>query len=182
MFSSNPSQKPIENDALSAKWNAHIWNRLRECYSSSSLYTGTLKTPGPQRSSSNFWRLKFQLKLTWQAFAIQVDAVFKTPQSNREMRAGMPHGGRRPSYFETQYLVLQACTSSTRFKLVTRLLQVRTVTFSSTLHENGSLHGQWPRIWAGAGGEPSDAQGLLAQFQDIILFRRQQPLTVDSLI
>jgi hypothetical protein len=79
------------------------------------------------------------------------------------MSAGMPRGpggpGRRPAYFETQYLVLQAC--STRFKLVTqprrrkpafvthdneaslcvtRLLKVRTVTFQVTLQENGSLH------------------------------------------
>ncbi len=37
-----PFPKPIENVALSAKWNVHIWNRLRKC--SSRLYTGTLKT------------------------------------------------------------------------------------------------------------------------------------------
>ncbi len=33
--------KPIEKDALSAKWKVHIWNRLWKC--SSRLYTGTLK-------------------------------------------------------------------------------------------------------------------------------------------
>ncbi len=54
--------------------------------------------------------------------------------------------------------------------------------FQVTLHENGSLHGQWPRIWAGAGGEPSDAEEQLPLFQDVILFRRQQSLTADSLI
>ena len=36
-------EKTIENDALSAKWNVHIWNRLRKCYSR--LYTGTLNRP-----------------------------------------------------------------------------------------------------------------------------------------
>ena len=35
---------------------------------------------------------------------------------------------------------------------------------------------------AGAGGEPSDAQERLPLFQDVILFRRQQSLTADSLI
>ncbi len=54
--------------------------------------------------------------------------------------------------------------------------------FQVTLHENGSLYGQWPRTWAGAGGEPSDAQERLALFQDIFLFRMQQSLTADSLI
>ncbi len=34
----NPFQKPIENVALSAKWNVHIWNRLWNC--SGRLYTG----------------------------------------------------------------------------------------------------------------------------------------------
>ena len=51
-----------------------------------------------------------------------------------------------------------------------------------TLHENGSLHGQWPRIWARAGGEPSDAEEHLPLFQYIILFRRQQPLTAESAV
>jgi hypothetical protein len=39
----NPLLKPIENDALSAKWNVHIWNRLGECYSR--LYTGRWNVP-----------------------------------------------------------------------------------------------------------------------------------------
>ncbi len=86
----NPFPKPIENVALSAsaKWNVHIWNRLRECYSS--LYTGKLKIPCPQRS--NFRRLKLHLKLTWRPFA--VGAIFKTPakcaQGCRAPRAGPP--------------------------------------------------------------------------------------------
>ncbi len=88
----NPFPKPIENVALSAKWNVHIWNRLWKC--SSRLYTGTLKTPGLQRS--NFRRLKIQLKLTWRPFAI--GAIFKIPQSHREMCAGMPPAARRPTY------------------------------------------------------------------------------------
>ncbi len=33
-----------------------------------------------------------------------------------------------------------------------------------------------------AGGEPSDAEERLPPFQDVILFRRQQSLTADSLI
>ncbi len=92
----NPFQKPIENVVFSAKWNVHIWNRLRECYSS--LYTGMLKTPGPQRS--NFRRLKFQLKLTWLPFAI--GAIFKTPQSNAKcaLECRAPRAG--PHTFRTQ--------------------------------------------------------------------------------
>ncbi len=54
----NPFPKPIENVALSAKWNVQIWNRLRDCYSR--LYTGTLKSGCLQ--SSNFRRLKINLK------------------------------------------------------------------------------------------------------------------------
>jgi hypothetical protein len=46
------------------------------------LYTGTLKTPGPQRS--NFRRLKFQLKLTWWPFAI-----------------GAPRAGPPTQYYES---------------------------------------------------------------------------------
>ncbi len=50
----------------------------------------------PPNQPSNFRRLKFQLKLTWRPFAI--GAIFKTPQSHREMCAGMPHAARRPTY------------------------------------------------------------------------------------
>ncbi len=48
------TRKPIENVALSAKWNVHIWIRLRDCYSR--LYTGTLKSPADGRclQRSNF--------------------------------------------------------------------------------------------------------------------------------
>jgi hypothetical protein len=55
--------------------------------------TGIDAEDGPQRS--NFWRLKFQLKLTWLPFAI--GAIFKTPQSHCKMCAGMPHFARRPA-------------------------------------------------------------------------------------
>ena len=41
-------------------------------------------------------RLKFQLKLTRRPFAI--GAFFNTPQSKREMCAGMPRAARRPTY------------------------------------------------------------------------------------
>ena len=94
----------------------------------------------------------------------------------------MPRAGRRPTYVSTQYLVLQAC--STRYKLVTRLLQVRIVTFQVTLHENGSLCGWWVRIWTGAGRQPAYAEECLDLFQNImiILVRRHQSLTADSLI
>ena len=92
----------------------------------------------------------------------------------------MQRAARRPTHSENSVnlvlLDLLDLLSSSR------LLEVTTVTFQVTLHENGSLHGQWPRIWAGAGGEPSDAQERLALFQDIILFRMQQSLTADSLI
>ncbi len=88
----NPFQKPIENVALSANWNVHIWNWLRECYSR--LYTGTQKRCPLQ--SSNFRWLKIQLKLTWRPFAI--GAIFKTPRSHRRMCAGMPRTARRPTY------------------------------------------------------------------------------------
>ncbi len=37
-------------------------------------------------------------------------------------------------------------------------------------------------LMAGAGGEPSDAEEQLPLFQDVIVFRRQQSLTADSLI
>ncbi len=87
-----PVPKPIENVALSAKWNVHIWNRLRKC--SSRLYTRTLKTPRLQRS--NFRRFKFQLKLAWRPFAI--GAIFKKNQSHRKMCAGMPRAARLPAY------------------------------------------------------------------------------------
>ena len=92
----------------------------------------------------------------------------------------MPRGGRRPTGFATLYLVLQAC--STSYKLVTRLLQVRTVTFHVTLHENGSLCGWWVRIWTGAGREPFGAEECLDLSHNIILYRRQQSLTSDLLI
>ncbi len=101
-----------------------------------SLYTGTLRTNG---SNLNFRRLKFQLKLTswWLPFAI-IGAIFKTPLFHRKMRwAGMPRVAgvpvRRPTYsVNSVNLVLLARD----FKLLdllsfSRLLEVRTVTFSS---------------------------------------------------
>ncbi len=87
----NPYQNPNEIVAWSAEWKVHIWNWLRECHSR--LYTGTLKTPGLQRS--NFRRLKIKLKHSSLLFAI--GTVFKITQSNREMCAAMPRAGRRPT-------------------------------------------------------------------------------------
>ncbi len=47
--------------------------------------------------SSNFRRLKLQLKLTWRPFAI--GAIFKTLQSSQsKMCSGMPRAARRPAY------------------------------------------------------------------------------------
>ena len=122
-YTINPFQKPIKNVALSAKWNVHIWNRLRECYSS--FYAETLKTPGPQRSI--FRRLKFQLKLTRRPFAI--GAIFKTPQSHREMCAGMPRAARQPTYsvYSVNLVLLDLLSSRSLFAP----LGSENVTFSS---------------------------------------------------
>ena len=61
---------------------------------------------GPQRSTlGRPFKLLVKLRVYWRLFAIR--AIFKTPQSNREMRASLPRGGRQPAYFATQYLVLQ---------------------------------------------------------------------------
>ncbi len=110
----NPFQKPIENFALSAKWNVHIWNRLRECYSS--LYAGTLRTNGSLRSKFRLGRLKFQLELTWQPFALVPFLL-----------SGMPRAARRATYsVNSVNLVLLDLLSSSR------LLEVRTVTFSNS--------------------------------------------------
>ncbi len=78
--------------SLSAKWNVHIWNWLRIA-----LVGCTLERFFTNQRS-NFWRLEFELKLTgtWLPFAI--DVSFKTPQSNRKMRARMPRAARRPTY------------------------------------------------------------------------------------
>ena len=84
----------------------------------SRLYTGTLKRCPLQRS--NFRRLKINLKSS--GCDLLLDPIAKCAQ---ECRAA----GGCPPTLQTQYLVLHAC--STRFKLVTRLLQVTTVTFSS---------------------------------------------------
>ena len=108
-------------------------------------------------------------------------AIFKKPQLYHKMCAGMPRAARRLTHLANSVnsvkqvlldLLSSVCAS---WKWDQLLFQV-------TLHENGSLHSQWPRIWAGAGGEQSNAQECLALFQDIILFRRQQSLTADSLI
>ena len=92
------------------------------------MYTGTLRTDGPQRS--NFRRLKIKLKHFSQLFAI--GAVFKTPQSNREMRTAMPRAGRRPTTSKVQKVQkIQKFQDSWRVLLVEGLLEVRKVTFSS---------------------------------------------------
>ncbi len=70
---------------------------------------------------------------------LPIITIFKTPQPKRKMRASLPRSGRRPAGFATLYLELQAC--STRYKLVTRLLQVRTVNFSRD-HAR-----KWQSLW-----------------------------------
>ncbi len=130
----NPFQKPIENDALSAKWNVHIWNRLWKC--SSRLYAGTLKTPGLQRS--NFRRLKINQKFTSRPFAIS--AIFITPQSKREMRAAMLRGGRRPTNLAN--LVNSVNLVLLDYWAGLRLLEVRTATFSC------DSSWKWQSLWS----------------------------------
>ena len=56
-YSTQPVSKADWKCWVSAKWNSHIWNRLRDCYSR--LYTGTLKRDPVQ--SSNFRRLKINI-------------------------------------------------------------------------------------------------------------------------
>ena len=91
----------------------------------------------PTVSAFQFRRLKIKLKLYSRPFAICT--IFKTPQSKREMRASMPRCGRRPIDFTPLFLALQAdCTSN---KLVVRLLQVRTVTFSRDSSR------KWQSLW-----------------------------------
>ncbi len=174
----NPFPKPIKNVALSAKWNVHIWNQLRECYSS--LYTGTLKTPGPQRS--NFRRLKFQLKLTWRPFAI--GAIFKTPQSHNEMCAGMPRAAHRPTY---------SVNSVNLVNLVLLDLLSSRLWFTPLGSDNSQFF-KWlfTKMAISMVSDPESEQELTEShlmlkndclcFRDVILFRRQQSLTADSLI
>ena len=71
---------------------------------------------------------------------LPIIAIFKTPQPKREMRASLPRSGRRPAGFATLKFVLHAC--STIYKLVTRLFQVRTVTFSRDSSR------KWQSLWS----------------------------------
>ncbi len=88
VHTSNPFPKPIENDALSAKRNVHIWNRLRECYSR--LYTGALKTRVPSsafqlpKTSKN--QSKNQFKIKWRRFAIGAFLKFLPIPSRNALR------------------------------------------------------------------------------------------------
>ncbi len=106
--------------------------------------------------------------------------ILKLPNPNAKCvpRCGAAGGG--PSALQLCILYYTAC--STRYKLVTRLLQVRTITFHVTLHENGSLCSWWVRIRTGAGKEPSSAEECLDLVHNSILIRRQQSLTSISLI
>ncbi len=56
------------------------------------------------------------------------------------------------------------------------------VTFQVTLHKNGSLCGQWLRIWSGASRDLLRAGERLHLFQDTILFTREQSFTAEQLI
>ncbi len=87
----NPLQKPIENVALSAKWNVHIWNRLtgRDCYSR--LYTGTLKTPVfSVPTSEDLKSMKLETHVAAISTPFAIGTILKTSQSNCEMRAALP--------------------------------------------------------------------------------------------
>ncbi len=55
-------------------------------------------------------------------------------------RRRMLRAGRLPTASQTQYLVLQACSTTWRCKLVRRLLQVRTVNFSSANQALSRFH------------------------------------------
>ena len=136
----------------------------------------------PCVSAFQFRRLKIKLKIYSRPFAICT--IFKTPQSKREMHAPMPRGGRRPTCFTPLFLVLLACSTSyitTSYMLVTRLLQVRTVTFSRDSSQNGSLCGRQVRIWIGGDRGLHCAEECSHLFQNIILLSREQSLTSDSL-
>ncbi len=103
-------------------------------------------------------------------FSIRFWNGLKTPQSHSKMCWGMPRAARLPIYLADSVnsvnLVLQDLLS-----MFAPLRSEKSHFFQVTIHENGSLHGQRPIIWAGAGGEPADAQEHLALFQDIILWQ-----------
>ena len=61
-------------------------------------------------------------------------------------------------------------------------MEVGTVLFQVTLHENGSLGGQRLRIWTEGCRDLLRAGELLYLFQDIILVTRKEPLTAELLI
>ncbi len=119
---SNPFPKPIENVVFSAKWNVHIWNRLRKCFSW--LYTGTLKRYPLQ--SSNFRRLKINLEssccdLLLEHFLNFSQPIAKCAQGCRAQRA---HAPAHYSVNSVNLVLLDLLSSS-------RLLEVTIVTFSS---------------------------------------------------
>jgi hypothetical protein len=60
----------------------------QKCHSR--LYTGTLRTDGPQRSNLGRFKTQFAVICHWCNFK-------NSPQSNREMRSAMPRAGRRPA-------------------------------------------------------------------------------------
>ncbi len=88
--------------------------------------------------------------------------------------AWMPRAARRPTYSvnSVNLVILRLGLLSSR-SLIMPLGSEST--FSSDTSWKWQ-HGQWPRIWAGAEEEPSEAQELFDLFQDIILFHRQQHL------
>ena len=106
--------------------------------------------------------------------------ILKLSNPNAKCVSPCRAAGAGPPPWNSVNLVVQACC--TRYKLVTRLLKVRTVTFHVTLHENGSLCGWRVRIWTEAGREPICAEERMDLSHNIILYCRQQSLTSDSLI
>ena len=77
---------------------------------------------------------------------------------------------------------IQKLQDSWHVLLVEGQLEVKTVTFSLTLHKNGCLSGWWVRIWIWAGWEPSCAEECLDLSQNIIHLSREQSLPADSLV
>jgi hypothetical protein len=90
------------------------------------------------------------------------------------MRASLLRGGRRPA---PGNLVLQDLLSYTSlYKLVTRLLEVKTATFS------GDSSRKWRSLWSVLENLDWNLQGYfgaeecLDLFENIVLFTRQQSL------
>ena len=81
-----------------AWWKCCVKCKMKDSHFKLALVGSTLERWNiPTVSAFQFRRLKIELKIKWRLFAIR--ANFKTPHSNREMRASLLRGSRRPTYF-----------------------------------------------------------------------------------